>query len=385
MPNNSERGALHLCFDGNFIANSIKVFGRYTNVPNVFVVDCKPDKLRFLKQEDGVIPISFSHSNYIKIKKLADRIDSDKIVIHGISPSYIGVVKYLMKHRKYKVYWIFWGFELYNSLAQDGKYNLIDERFNVFKFQSYLYPNQINKLLRRVFFRNVASDNINAMLPIIDFFCFWNYFDYELLLNNYKTSIEFKYFAYSAHERTLDANLCEDIVFSQKRKAIMINHQASLTGNHISIMEKLKEIDSANEFEKLVPLSYGPWYIRRLVLRKGLKLFKHNFTPLLTYLNRNDYFDLINSVSVAIFGARRQEASGNIYNLLRNGVKVFLRNDNTLLNYYKSKGYIIFSYENDLRSLQDLFPLSEAEQVRNRAIADKTKIFYSNFMPYFFS
>ena len=103
------------------------------------------------------------------------------------------------------------------------------------------------------------------------------------------------------------------------------------------------------------------------------------------YLKTDEYFKMLKNVDVAVFGQRRQEASGNIIQLLRNGVKVFLRNDNSLLEYYRKQGYIIFSVENDLTRETLFTPLSLDEQVHNRQTYLDNRFYYSDFMPEFFT
>lgn len=132
-------------------------------------------------------------------------------------------------------------------------------------------------------------------------------------------------------------------------------------------------------------ISYGSPRVRNHVLKIGKKLFASQFQPIFEYMPRDEYFALITSVEVAVFGARRQEASGNISTLLRNGVKVFLRENNNLLQYYKEKGYILFSFENDLHSMKDLKPLTVEEQKHNKECSIKNRILYDQFMPSFFN
>ena len=67
-------------------------------------------------------------------------------------------------------------------------------------------------------------------------------------------------------------------------------------------------------------------------------------------------------------GHRRQEAGGNISFLLRNGKKVFLREDNTLLQYYRDLGCFVYSFEKDLNSKDDLRPLTKEQQEINRNV-----------------
>ena len=99
---------------------------------------------------------------------------------------------------------------------------------------------------------------------------------------------------------------------------------------------------------------------------------------------QKEYFTLINRAEVAIMGARRQEAAGNIINLLSNGTKVFLRENNNLLQYYREQGFIIFSYDKDLNSMDDLRPLTLEEQLHNRECRIRNRVYNDQFMPSFF-
>ena len=223
------------------------------------------------------------------------------------------------------------------------------------------------------------------MLPYIDYFCFWNYEDYKLLKQNFNVDIQYKFFAYNAGYKLGFDELYERNLEYSERRSILINHQASLTGNHLTIMNRINAIDCNNQYKKICPLSYGSKYIRKIVLKKGTDLFLDKFFPVLDYMPRDEYFDLITSVDVAFIGAKRQEASGNIINLLGNGVKVFLREDNNLLRYYRDKGFIVFSFDKDFNSIKDLEPLSLEEQEWNRDCRLRNRIYYEQFMPSFFN
>ena len=124
--------------------------------------------------------------------------------------------------------------------------------------------------------------------------------------------------------------------------------------------------------------------IRDRVLAVGRRAFGDKFKPVLDYMSCKEYFKMLDSIDVAIFGQRRQEASGNIIQLLKNGVKVFLRNDNNLLDYYREKGYIIFSFEDDLKDMESMTPLSLDEQRHNREVFLANRMYYDDFMPNLF-
>ena len=379
--------ALHLCFDGNFISNCANTFESFYPNQNLFLVNKDRFKLRMLQEKTNIVALPFIESNYEQIWKIVEEKKVDRIVLHGLSRSYLLLLRFLFERKSFRVYWIFWGYELYISLNQLGKYDLVDGKLNPFSLWAYMCPTKYNLVLRKLLGKNIISQVLLDIINYVDYFCFWNYKDFELLQENFPSKVKYKFFAYSAYSQKDETINVKTIDFHLKQKqnsAIMLNHQASITGNHRTIMDKIAKIDEDNQYKKICPLSYGSSYLRRYVLKKGSKMFGENFIPILNYMPKDEYFDIINKVSVAIFGARRQEASGNILYLLRNGVKVFLRNDNNLLQYYKEKGYHIFSFEDELNSFEDLTPLTLEQQRQNYYCSLENRIYYEQFMPTFF-
>jgi hypothetical protein len=80
------------------------------------------------------------------------------------------------------------------------------------------------------------------------------------------------------------------------------------------------------------------------------------------------YFRKLESITVSIFGSRRQEGAGNIFQLLSMGVKVFLRRENNMLYYLRDKGFIVFCFEDQFNSFMDLEQLPIAAQEHNRSL-----------------
>ncbi len=64
------------------------------------------------------------------------------------------------------------------------------------------------------------------------------------------------------------------------------------------------------------------------------------------YLNRENYFELLNSCSCAIYGFTEQQAIGNIYQMFRTGKKVFFFKDSKMYNYFKESDLNIFDVDN---------------------------------------
>ena len=75
---------------------------------------------------------------------------------------------------------------MYQTLAFKYNYKLTDEKFSIFKPHTYLYPNKITYKLRKLINKAYIPDAFEYLLPYIDYFCFWNYYDYELLCRYFK-------------------------------------------------------------------------------------------------------------------------------------------------------------------------------------------------------
>lgn len=381
-------GILHLGFNGNLQEDSFKVFERYYPGKNIMLAKPprKGDALKIHLSGNIFRWIDYGDSKYYEeILELCKVKGVGKILLHSASRSNVNLAEFLKSRIECKVYWLFWGFELYTALGEDIGVSFVDEHFNVFKPRTYLMPNRIKHYLRRFRYGINYVDVIKKASEVVDYFCFWNKYDYYLYTKYFGDRVKYKYFGYTSRYKENETDAEETYDFPQKIKAVIINHQASVTGNHITLMRRIRMLDPDKTFRIYMPLSYGSKYLRRCCLKKGRKWFKNSFYPILRYMPKEEYFSIINKPQVALFGQKRQEASGNISRLLIEGTKIFLREDNPLLGYYRDKGYYVFSFENDLRTIEDLSPLTYDEQVHNRKVWYRTRTYYDDFMPDFFN
>ena len=381
-------GILHLGFNGNLQEDSFKVFERYYPGKNIMLAKPprKNDALKIHLPSDVFRWIDYGDSKYYEeILELCKAKGVGKILLHSVLRSNVNLAEFLKSRIECKVYWLFWGFELYTALGEDFGVSFVDEHFNVFKPRTYLMPNRIKHYLRRLRYGINYVDVIKKASEVVDYFCFWNKYDYYLYTKYFGDRVKYKYFGYTSRYRGNETDTEETYDFPSKIKAVIINHQASATGNHITLIKKMREIDPEREFSVCMPLSYGSRSIRKYCLRVGKQVFKSAFHPILTYMPREEYFNVIGKAQVALFGQKRQEASGNISRLLTLGTKVFLREENPLLKYYRDKGYIIYSFEKDLKQISDLSPLTEKQKIHNKKTWYRTCSYYDDFMPLFFN
>ena len=377
-------GILHLSANGHLQQNSMKVFEKYYPGCN-FMLATPPiagDIPRIELPENMFKWLDYGDKKvYGEIEALCLERKVDRIILHSSFYKNVKLAEYLKSRFICTVYWLFWGYELYNALAEDFGVSFTDEKFNPFKIRTYYYPGKVKHLLRYIKYGYTFSDILRKTGEISDYFCFWNKYDYDLYVKYFGDKVKYKLFGYVCRER--DAGEVETYEFPAKRPVVLINHQASLTGNHLTIMKKVKELDTDGKFDVCMPLSYGSSHIRNMCMKEGRKMFQDKFLPILDFLPREEYFSRIDAAQVAIFGQKRQEATGNIGRLLIMGTKVFMREDNPLYHYYKSKGYIVYSFEKDLNSIDSMDSLSKEEMVHNRMVWYRTRLYYDDFMPHF--
>ncbi len=379
-------GILHLGFNGNFQENSFKLFERYYPGQNIMLasspkdgevkkINLSPEKLKWVDYHDVKC--------YPDLLAWVKSHNVNRVLMHSAFYGNVRFAAFLKEHIQCKIYWLFWGFELYNALGEDLGVSYVDEKVSILKPRTFGYPSRIKHYLRKIKYGINYIDVLKDVKEIADYFCFWNKYDYDLYVKYFGDKVKYKFFAYSSRFR--DNDIQESYVFPEKAQIVIINHQASATGNHITLIKKMREIDPEREFSVCMPLSYGSRSIRKYCLRVGKQVFKSAFHPILTYMPREEYFNVIGKAQVALFGQKRQEASGNISRLLTLGTKVFLREENPLLKYYRDKGYIIYSFEKDLKQISDLSPLTEKQKIHNKKTWYRTCSYYDDFMPLFFN
>lgn len=375
---------LHLCSDGNFIDHSMVVFEKFYPGQNVFFLRPQKGKdITYVKTNNYIRFDPYSGLGYLnQIEDINNREHFDIIVVHGLYEPYIKILKRINPNRTIRVYWVFWGYELYRSLGEQGKFPLLDNQ-NPFSKLTWITPTRYNCLGKRLLGRKPNYKMLEEFLPLCDFFCFWFYEDFLLLKKYYPNNLQFKRFAYGGLFR--DDKITEEVInFEKNKKEIRISHSASITANHLTVMKLLKRIDRNNEYKKVVPLAYGSTYVKKLVIKYGKKWFGNQFVPILEFEKKDQYLKSLSQVGIALFGQLRQEATGNISPLLGYGAKVFLRRKNPLYQYYKSKGYIVFSIEDDLKSVDDLSILTPEQMQHNAQVRKNIRGYYEDFMPYLF-
>ena len=170
-------------------------------------------------------------------------------------------------------------------------------------------------------------------------------------------------------KRNLRVSSGANIPFVYKKELgnVLINHSLTYTDNHLDVFDYLKDIRMEKGRQYIIPISYGidGYEGKPENLINLSTLDKNQVMWLSTVLPKKEYFELLGTASHAIFGALRQQALGNIYWCIKNGIKVYLFEDSILYKELKKKGYVLFTIENDLTQNSLSSCLSEVDAKTN--------------------
>ena len=374
-------------FSSEFIADANQISDN-----NIFICT-SPSPHHFLTKNE-VTTILFDTK---ELNSLCSSIEQqDKVFVHFYMPKMHQVLNKI--HSETRVYCFFWGAEFLESPCywKNSPLDLdnLDPRTHA------LYKKLSSKQLRKSIYSDIkksikskstkatvgqllySSKRLNTkktydelmklrqeFLKRINGLFHWNKFDVQIINETYQVDVKQLYFSYSVGSEAImpKKNSCEN-----DKIIIWLGNSATATNNHLDILHQLKTI-RISKIEILCPLNYGDSEYAQHVVSEGNKLFGKNFKPILDFMQRDDYYRLMDQVDIAIMGHNRGQAGGNILAFLKKGKKVFLKSKSSIFQFYLSKELKIFSldslWESPLNQLKK--PLSSDEQDQNfRLIKD---------------
>ncbi len=145
---------------------------------------------------------------------------------------------------------------------------------------------------------------------------------------------------------------------------ILVGNSADINNNHLDLIEYIKKLD-LNGRKLIIPVSYGGSKEYAYMVKAAYEEeFGDKALVLTDYLPRQKYYDLLSSAGYAIFFHERQQASCNVEELLRHGVKIFFSETSLNYRHYSETGYHVYTVQNDL-SINNIKPLQDCEKWDN--------------------
>lgn len=358
---------VHILPEDKFTQYARQLFEKYYPQENLYIVNTSDiNNLKYLSLTDDFLFLDLMNENSLPIIEEKANHKIENIFVHYLNKPH-GDVALKLKHKyNSKLYWIPFGVDLYPILKDKKKYILNDYPIKPCKerFTCKLIRQRIKDCIKKII--GIDYTYFYRFVEHCDYFCFWDIYDYELLVNNFHTKCKFKFFAYN------EEVLIPIIENAQKTNTIIINNSASPSGNHLSVMRKLLHIDNEKQFDIILPLSYGDDCVVKQVTEYANKYYGNKTTILKDFIPLEQYNEILSKTSVAIFGNRRQEAAGNIFMHMRLGNKVFLRKENNIYRLVKEWGGYVYCFEKELNTIEDLLtPLTQEQIQKNRQVVEQ--------------
>lgn len=364
---------LHLSHDDKFLDSFIENQNKFSNSQNKYIVYSDRDKMSLVKNK--LVEVV---SKDIKIlnEKIGDLSQYNVIYIHYLSPFLIKFVNSLKG--EIKIVWIFWGADGFLRIDKYIEEHCLEPDTKTF-YQNHLklrfiwtknpvwFIKNLNRFYRAKYILNKSFVKATQK---INYFAHYIHEDYILIKNHTNFNAEFIDFNYLSYEQ-LDNT---EVKKHAKEINILLGNSDAYTNNHLDVFSELSNQDLSDIKSIYCPLSYSKdnKYIT-VVIEKGKEYFNEKFVPMTDFLPKNDYYTFLGSISIGLFGMIRSQAAGNILTLLNQGSRVYMKNTNTLYQFLKQSGIIIFDIDLDLPQHikeKNLSFLPESQMLKNKSIIE---------------
>lgn len=365
---NKKIRVLHIVKDEKFFDGVINAFESDERFDNrsILVVNSAAYKFSRIKQT-AKVELVWSRE---MLKDCLESSDYDAIFFHSLTASQYKYFQYIPKDRI--VIWWSWGVDIYNGshgmspLIQMDLYKPLtlklynERRKNILCCVKDLFT-YISGLIEKNHYyrlRNNAMSRIDFFQPVIPL-------EYKIMkgVDGFRAK-EFYYpecfMSYQVDTKSI----------KRDKGAILIGNSATYTNNHLDIWDSIKNFVSKGR-DVIIPVNYGfQRYTKNIATR--IQSNSHNIRFILDFMPKDEYFQLLNDCSYAVFGVIRQQAMGNINYCLSHGMKVFLYRDSMVYRFLKDNGYVVFAIE-EIDENSFSHPLTQYQVLQNSIAFEREK------------
>lgn len=363
---------LHIVKDEKFFDGVINAFESEERFDNRSILVVNSAEYKFIRiKQTAKVELLWS---WEMLRDCLESSNYDAIFFHSLSASQYKYFQYIPKDKI--VIWWSWGFDIYNEshgmspLIQMDPYKPLtlklynERRKNILCCvkDMFTYINGLIDKKRYYRLRNSAISRIDFFQPVIPL-------EYQIMkgVDGFRAK-EF-YYPRCFMSYQVDTK-CE----KRGDGAILIGNSATYTNNHVDIWDSIRNF-VPHDRDVIIPVNYGfQCYTKKIATRIQSK--NHNIRFIFDFMPRDEYFQLLDDCSYAVFGVIRQQAMGNINYCLSHGMKVFLYRDSMVYRFLKDNGYVVFAIE-EIDESSFTRPLTQ-DQLRQNSIAFEREKEYIN-------
>ena len=325
---------VHLFEDQKFVDITIENFENTSSGLNKYIIFSNNQELKYVSREEKILILS--NSSYKLDLDLIYK-DCKLLIIHFLSPIKLYVLKNKPLH--VKVIWSVWGSDAYDHFSDKNFFEPLTNniiRKSLFHRRQSFFLYSLYHLLR---YRVKPLRKELKLLQLVNYVI--TVLPYEFNIIKKEFSLDAKYIDYNYGVNKF--NSFSNIPLGD---SILIGNSATSSNNHLDVFDIIKDTNK----KVIVPLSYGAYDYKKykeLVIFEGMRIFRSSFTSIEEFLPLNDYRELISSCNTVIMYHVRQQALGNVFMALFQGMRVFLNSKSLTYSYLKDKGMIIFDLKQD--------------------------------------
>lgn len=365
---------LHIAFDDKFIDYIIQIATDLQVSEDRFVIFGWSDTLKHVKSKNIEF---YKHGQQDFWDNVGLEDEYSTVFVHYITGDSAKFVNLLPS--TVRVVWCFWGGEFFN--LEEYKYDF----FEPLTLQ-YVSKNGNNPIVKKSFFyylkhpyrsivekyqqlrtskKRFNDEEIRAMKRV-DYFAHFIEDDYKLIKKKLGLKAKFLPFHYASMEEMLKGS---ETNLDSTKTDILIGNSDTEANNHLDVLDVLSRSKIGNR-KIICPLSYTKGAYAHDIAAHGTQLLPQNFVPILDFMPKDKYNELIGSVAIAVMYHKRSQAAGNVVVCMWYGVKVYMNPASTLYKFLKRNGLPVYSFKHDFDSanLESFEPLTEAQTENARVI-----------------
>jgi len=360
---------LHIMPDDKFIDEFISVANEVNPESNTFLVNATDNPHYVKSKGKNVYLAKYGTGEFSRI--VGDLSQYERVYIHFLTQEMCSFIN-KNAHKKVMFLWLFWGGDLYEHIT----YPLLDEstqRYVKMRNRAFI-PGLLMTIKSWRAKQREHSERLRA-IQRLSYILHFDEGEYRLVQKYFPTQAKYLFFSYPnvLQFDLLDQPLDIDIVIAvtQERgidltkKILLLGNSGWEVGNHLSVLQGCAA-SKKDDYQIVVPLSYGnPDYID-YVIAQGKKLLGSAFVPLTTFLAPQIYSQLIKVAEAGVFNSRRTQGVGNIIALLYVGKQVFLNPVSLYYHFLCRRGVKVYSV--DQLFSKEIEPLDSLSAEKNREI-----------------
>lgn len=207
---------------------------------------------------------------------------------------------------------------------------------------AYYREKSKNKIRSVKDFKKVYHQRLKNQLHIkairrVDYFAHYLEKDYNLIKEATGMKSTFIPFHYAAVEDIVPIN--EET--GPKGLDILLGNSDTLSNNHFEAIDILSKINLRSS-KVFCPLSYEKGKYARDVKAYGEKELGERFIPIMDFIAKDKYDQMLSRINSAIMNHNRSQALGNIMVLLWKGAKLFMNEKNYIFQLLSENGCVIY-------------------------------------------